>query len=76
MKDIAQGWYLMESKNGQWYFYDLRFGLRPISATEEEFVFSYIIKEEENGLLVTETEKNLDDVGLIFDQLWQRIQGN
>ena len=76
MKDIAQGWYLMENKNGEWYFYDLRFGLRPISESEEEFVFAYIVKEGDDGLIVKETEKNLDDASLIFEQLWQRIQGN
>jgi len=76
MKDIAQGWYLMERKNERWFFYDLRFGLRPVSDNKEEFVFAYIVTEANDGLTVTETEKNLDDVNLIFEQLWQRILGN
>lgn len=76
LKNIAQGWYLMENKNEQWCFYDLRFGLRPVNQNEEEFVFAYIVEEDKDGLIVNETEKNLEDAGLIFDQLWQRIQGN
>ncbi|BAO55629.1 metal-dependent hydrolase [Nonlabens marinus] len=76
MKDIAQGWYLMENKNGKWYFYDLRFGLRPINQNEKEFVFAYIVKEGDDGLIVNETDKNLEDASLIFKELWERIQGN
>ncbi|SCX90499.1 inner membrane protein [Nonlabens sp. Hel1_33_55] len=76
LKDIAQGWYLMENKDGQWYFYDLRFGLRPVNEEEEAFVFAYIVEEGKDGLIVNETEKNLEDAGLIFSQLWQRTQGN
>jgi inner membrane protein len=76
MKDIAQGWYLMEYKKEEWFFYDLRFGLRPVSENEEEFVFAYIVKAATDGLIVTETEKNLDDVSLIFEQLMERVLGN
>lgn len=76
LKDIAQGWYLMENKNEQWFFYDLRFGLRPVNQNDEEFVFAYIVEEGKDRLNVIETEKNLEDASLIFDQLWQRIQGN
>lgn len=76
LKDISQGWYLMENKNEQWFFYDLRFGLRPVNQNDEEFVFAYIVEEGKDRLNVIETEKNLEDASLIFDQLWQRIQGN
>jgi inner membrane protein len=76
LKIIADGWYLMEQKNNEWYFNDLRFGLIPISEEETQFVFSYVLDPMENGLEVTETEKKLDDAGLIFSQLWNRVQGN
>ncbi len=76
LKDIAQGWYLMEQKNEIWYFYDLRFGQIPISKDEEEFVFAYELEIKDDTLTATETEKNIDDASLIFEQLWDRIQGN
>ena len=66
----------MENKDGQWYFYDLRFGLRPVNEDEESFVFAYIVEEGKDGLIVNETEKNLEDAGLIFSQLWERVRGN
>jgi inner membrane protein len=76
LKDIAQGWYLMEQKNGSWYFYDLRFGQIPVSSTEQVFVFAYRLELQDHKLTATETEKNIDDASLIFNQLWERIQGN
>jgi len=76
LKDIAQGWYLMEQKNGIWYFYDLRFGQIPVSSTEQEFVFAYKLELQDHTLIATETEKNIDDASLIVNQLWERIQGN
>jgi len=76
LKDIAQGWYLMEQKSGDWYFYDLRFGRIPVSVSEEEFVFAYRLETRDNTLIATETEKDIEDASLIFSQLWERIQGN
>lgn len=76
LKNIAQGWYLMEHKKGDWYFYDLRFGRIPINVGEQEFVFAYRLEMENNTLTATETEKNIKDANLIVTQLWERIQGN
>lgn len=76
LKDIAQGWYLMEQKNDKWYFYDLRFGQIPISNEEKEFVFSYRLELIDDTLSATETEKNMNDASLLFTQLWKRIRGN
>lgn len=76
LKDITQGWYLMEQKNEKWYFYDLRFGRMPIKAGKQEFVFAYRLETVNNTLTATETEKNMNNASLIFTQLWERIKGN
>ena len=74
--DISQGWYLMEEKEGNWYFYDLRFGLMPVANGKEQFVFSYLLKEENGVLTAQETEKAPRDAGLLLETLWERVKGN
>lgn len=74
--DISQGWYLMEEKKGHWYFYDLRFGLMPVANNKEQFVFSYLLKEENGVLTAQESEKEPRDAGLLLETLWERMKGN
>jgi inner membrane protein len=75
--DITNGWYLMEQKEGEWYFYDLRFGTMPISNDEEQFVFTYkLFYDQENILQAEEIDKASRDGKYLLKQLWNRIQGN
>ncbi|GAK98003.1 membrane-bound metal-dependent hydrolase [Nonlabens tegetincola] len=74
--DISKGWYLMEKKNGSWYLNDLRFGTMPINKDEEQFVFSYKLKEENKTLVAKENPKEPMDVTIVIYKLWNRIWGN
>ena len=76
LKDISQGWYLMEEKEGNRYFYDLRFGLIPTSTGSEQFVFAYRLFYEDNVLMAEETSKTPKDANLLLGKLWSRIKGN
>ncbi len=76
MINIAQGWYLLEEKEGTWYFYDLRFGKMPLPDGEEQFVFAYELSYENGVLMARETPKAPRDASLLLTTLWERIQGN
>ncbi|MEM6517454.1 MAG: metal-dependent hydrolase [Bacteroidota bacterium] len=73
---ISEGWYLMEKKNGDWYFYDLRFGIIPKKSGETDFVFAYKIEENDGEIKVTELPKNREDAVYLLSALWTRIKGN
>ena len=73
---ISEGWYLMEQKAGDWYFYDLRFGLIPKENGESEFVFAYHLKEENGELRATEVPKTRADAKQLIGTLWERVKGN
>lgn len=74
--DISEGWYLMEKKLGDWYFYDLRFGLIPKKYGEAEFVFAYQLQEENGELMASEVSKTRGDAKQLLENLWRRIKGN
>ncbi|MGB5982095.1 MAG: metal-dependent hydrolase [Nonlabens sp.] len=74
--DISQGWYLLEEKDGDWYFYDLRFGLMPTASGKMQFVFAYKLIEENGILTAEETPKAPRDAGLLMKKLWERVKGN
>ena len=74
--DISEGWYIIEQKDDQWFFYDLRFGLIPKKDGTSFFVFSYLL-EEENGIIrATELPKTDRDAKFLMKTLLERIQGN
>jgi hypothetical protein len=57
-------------------FYDLlRFGPDPSVRTRKS-LYLPIFEKQHPWTDRTETEKDLDDVNLILEQLWQRILGN
>jgi inner membrane protein len=76
MIDISQGWYLLEKKEGTWYFYDMRFGKMPLTKGKEQFVFTYELSYENGILMAKETPKAPRDAGLLLEMLWHRIKGN
>ncbi|WP_026756049.1 metal-dependent hydrolase [Sediminibacter sp. Hel_I_10] len=73
---ISNGWFLMEQKADQWYFYDLRFGLLPKKDQTESFVFAYTLKEDNGALTVQEVPKSSEDATYAMSVLWQRLKGN
>ncbi|GMN05038.1 metal-dependent hydrolase [Croceitalea sp. MTPC5] len=73
---ITEGWYAMTKKGDNIFFNDLRFGLLSLDPNEEQFAFSYELKETENGLEVNEVPKFREDGKKLIFALWERIKGN
>lgn len=73
---IAEGWYVIEEKEGQWYFNDLRFGVIPREDGSSFFAFSYLLEEKEGFIQAKETYKNQRDAKFLIQTLWKRLQGN
>ena len=73
---ISNGWYIIEKENNNWFFNDLRFGLIPRENKAPIFVFSYLIKNENGKITVTEVEKTRSDAKFLLSSLWLRFKGN
>ncbi len=73
---IAEGWYIIEQIEDEWYFYDLRFGLIPRKNGTSFFAFSYQLKEEEGRIQATELPKTGRDAEFLIQILWDRLKGN
>jgi inner membrane protein len=74
---VSEGWYTITEKEGLLYFNDLRFGLIDTSDKQhEQFVFSYLLSEENDKLSITEVSKQVTDGKQILFKLWERIKGN
>ena len=74
---ISEGWYTITEKEGKLYFNDLRFGLIDTSDKQhEQFVFSYLLSDEDDKLTVTEVPKQVTDGKQLLFKLWDRIKGN
>ena len=73
---ITEGWYLIEEKEGEWYFNDLRFGLIPRKDGSSFFTFSYLLKEKEGKIVASEIPKTSRDAQFLMQTLWNRMKGN
>ncbi len=73
---ISEGWYILEEKNQQWFFYDLRFGLIPRKDQPPFFAFEYLLEKQNGKIQATETEKTGRDAQYLLAVLWKRIKGN
>ena len=72
---ITEGWFILEKKQGQWFFYDLRFGLIPRRHEPSYFAFTYLL-EEMNGVIgAKEAPKTSHDAQYLLEVLWNRIKG-
>ena len=77
LENIAQGWYIIENKNDELYFNDLRFGLLNRDFKRPNFAFSYKVEETATGSIkISENEKSRDDAQQLLNDLWKRILGN
>ncbi len=72
---ITEGWFILGQKDGQWYFYDLRFGLIPRKDLPPFFAFTYLLEEINGRIQATENEKNERDAEYLLQVLWLRIKG-
>ncbi|OIQ40547.1 MAG: metal-dependent hydrolase [Bacteroidetes bacterium MedPE-SWsnd-G1] len=75
MIEISQGWYILEQKDNEWIFNDLRFGTMPKKDGTTVFTFSYKLKQENNRIIATETPKDEADFKFLMPNLWKRMQG-
>ncbi len=73
---ISKGWYIIEQRNGYWYFNDLRFGLIPRKDGSSVFTFSYKLELYNEHIQATEFSKTGRDAQFLMKTLWQRIKGN
>ncbi|TAI48824.1 metal-dependent hydrolase [Flagellimonas allohymeniacidonis] len=72
---ITEGWFIIEQKMDQWYFYDLRFGLVPRKDQPPFFAFTYLLEEINGRIRATETPKTERDANYLLSQIWERIKG-
>ena len=73
---ITQGWYTVAEREDGFYLTVLRFGMMSVDPKSEEFAFSFLIEKNENGVTITENEKDARDAKKLFSDLWTRIKGN
>ena len=73
---ISKGWYIIEQREGIWYFNDLRFGLIPSKEGKPFFTFSYRLEVDHNKVKATEVPKTGRDAQFLMKTLWNRIKGN
>jgi inner membrane protein len=74
--NIVEGSYTLSEENDKLLFNDLRFGLLSLKPDETKFVFTYEIRNSENGLEILEAPKTGADAEDLLENLWQRIKGN
>lgn len=73
---ICESWYTITKVDDHLYLNDLRFGLLSMEPDEKRFVFSFLLENSENGLIISENKKKPKDGKKIISDLWKRIVGN
>lgn len=73
---VTHGWYTISEKQNELYLNDLRFGLLSLNPKAEKFAFSFLLKEQNNQLIITEESKNREDAKELLTELWARLRGN
>jgi len=70
---------ILKREDGQLQYNDLRFGIANITAKDDEsdYIFGFILKEDENGVLVVEEDRSAreQDMSKRFSELIDRIKG-
>ena len=74
--NLTNGWYTVSQIEGKLYFNDLRFGLLSTDVTKQNYVFSFLLEQTGDELIVTENKKRPTDATGLLKDLWQRIKGN
>lgn len=74
--EVTEGWYIIEEKQGNYHFNDLRFGVMKQADGEQQFIFSYVFQPENDGFKVIEAPKTARDGKALMKKLWVRLKGN
>ncbi|EPR74082.1 Membrane-bound metal-dependent hydrolase [Winogradskyella psychrotolerans RS-3] len=77
MISISEGWYTINKIDDKLYFNDLRFGLLSMEPQSQNFVFKYLIDEDDLGNVsfIEQVKTQRDGKQLMLD-LWKRVKGN
>ena len=73
---LTNGWYTVSQKDGKTYLNDLRFGLLSTDITKQAYVFSFLLDQTGEELVITENKKRPEDAAALLGNLWLRIKGN
>lgn len=73
---ISNGWYTITHKDDQLYFNNLQFGVMDINAETPNFVFTYLLNQENNELFIEEVKRNPEEAKKLLSNLGSRIFGN
>ncbi|MDE0597648.1 MAG: metal-dependent hydrolase, partial [Dokdonia donghaensis] len=73
---ISEGWYILEKEEESWGYNDLRFGLITNDDNDSQFVFRYLLTENDGTITATEDRPKPENGKKLLIDLWQRIKGN
>ena len=74
---LTEGWYAIEARGDKLIFKDLRFGQYNLTDTNSDFVFSFELFYDKNGVFqATELPKGFSDGKQMLAALLDRINGN
>ncbi|TVZ21899.1 inner membrane protein [Dokdonia sp. Hel_I_63] len=73
---ISEGWYILERNQNEWIYNDLRFGLITIDPDNPQFVFRYMLEENNGTITATEDRPDTSNMDAVLGNLWTRIKGN
>ncbi len=73
---ISEGWYILERNQNEWIYNDLRFGLIAIDPDNPQFVFRYMLEENNGTITATEDRPDTSNMDAVLGNLWTRIKGN
>lgn len=76
LQDISEGWYIVSKVDEDYIFNDLRFGLLKTDATNDQFAFSYSIREINNLIKISEIKKERRDGVVYLKNIFNRMLGN
>ncbi len=73
---ICESWFTITKTDGKLYLNDLRFGLLSMKPNEDRFVFSFLLENIDDTLVISENKKKPEDGIVIIKDLYRRIKGN
>lgn len=73
---ISEGWYILEKEEESWVYNDLRFGLISNDENDSQFVFRYLLTENDGTITATEDRPTPENGKKLLIDLWERLKGN
>lgn len=76
LKQISEGWYIVNQANDKLYFNDLRFGRLNNNTKGPQFVFSYELLPSAPDYIAKEVPKDRGDGKQLLKRMFIRLKGN